>query len=250
MSGDVINLPTSLKNCDITGLNTVSGYIGDIPNSVITLNLGGNSAVSGDTSDIFSAMTIVVLGPGNNNFVSGNTSGFYSGMTNIYFNCNNTIFGDVINLPRKLGSTGLSGDGCLINGSNTISGNTADIPPQSNNFEINGFNTIDGSLSDLPPLLNNVKIGGNNTITGYTSGKVWNNPMNRLNIESSLPGVGFTNTNIDNILIDLSYTGTTWSGYYKNIVLVGIDVPKRTSASDAAVAYLTGSPRSVSITLL
>ena len=49
-----------------------------------------------------------------------------------------------------------------------------------------------------------LKITGKNTVTGYTAGHYWGPKMNSLYIVSSLVGVGFTNTQIDNMLIDLS----------------------------------------------
>jgi hypothetical protein len=71
-----------------------------------------------------------------------------------------------------------------------------------------------------------------------------------LQIDTNLSLVGFTDTQIDNILIDINNRVTSWNPDNSNTIqLHGISIPKRTIASQTAFSALTGSPNNVTILL-
>jgi len=103
----------------------------------------------------------------------------------------NTVFGDVVDLPRSLklmlliGNTVVGGKasdlppnmkGIILYGANTLSGAINDISKRIKFFYIAGLNTLSGNISDFGPDADDFLIQGNNTINNYT-GKVWPKQM-------------------------------------------------------------------------
>jgi len=85
--------------------------------------------------------------------------GALSGLT--FFSCggSNTLSGDIANLP-----TGLTYFGCY--GSNTLSGDVANLPTGLTYFNCGGNNTISGDIANLPTGLTLFRCTGSNTISG------------------------------------------------------------------------------------
>jgi len=85
--------------------------------------------------------------------------GALSGLT--YFACggSNTISGDIANLP-----SGLTYFSCT--GSNTISGDIANLPSGLTYFKCTGSNTVSGDIANLPTGLTYFYCTGSNTISG------------------------------------------------------------------------------------
>ena len=118
-------------------------------------------------------------------------------------------------------------------GSNTVSGDLADLPANMTYFYCYGSNIISGDIADIPVNMTYFYCGGSNTVSAYTAGRVWAANMSYV---ACLPaaGSGLDATEVDNLLIDLA--ATTWAGA-KTINIAGNNAT-RTAASDAAVNTL------------
>ena len=149
-----------------------------------------------------------------------------SGLT--YFRCygSNTISGDLANLP-----SGLTYFYCT--GSNTISGDLANLPSGLTAFQCAGFNTISGDLANLPSGLTYFYCTGSNTVSGYT-GKIWTTKPATFILVSTGAG-GLSEAEVDQLLIDFD-DDLGWA-VGNVITLTGTNAP-RSGASDAAVISL------------
>lgn len=261
ISGDVSNLPSGISEFLIIGSNTLSGNLSGIPQSISNIYILGNNTISGSISGLSNSVTsLIILG---NNTISGDVSTLPSNLSVLNISGNNTISGDVSGISMStitrltvLGSNTISGDISNISslpliefgvyGNNTLSGNVASIPSSITNFQVSGSNTIFGSLSDIPSGVQTFIIGGLSTVNDYVSGRTWSSTMRQISV-NGLTSSGFSASEIDNILIDLYNTSPTWVGNSKSILLKGVDVPKRTSSSDAAVFGLTSIGVSISL---
>ena len=247
ITGDVANLPTSTDRLLIYGIRGVTGRTENLPRDLQYCYLGSISGytggISGSTASFPTGCTVFQL-YAEGNYISGQTSDLISGMTSLSISGGtNPISGNINSIP-----TGITFF-ALYEG-NTISGNTTGLSGKTllSTLSLSGFNTIDGSINDLPKSLKYISITGNNTITGYTSGYLWNTQLNYLQIDTNVPLVGFTDTQIDNILIDINNRVTSWDPSNSNTIqLHGISIPRRTLASQAAYSALTGSPNNVTI---
>jgi hypothetical protein len=173
ISGDTSGLPTGLTDCFIANnsLNTISGDTSGLPRSGNTVIYGFNT-ISGNISNLpYSATSIEING---NNTISGNTSGLPGSINSLIINQNggvsfltgNTISGNIS------GFTGNSLQTIFIAGSNTISGNTSNIPttPSFINLSLYGNNTLSGDIINIPSNIQKFQIIGNNTLSGNISG--------------------------------------------------------------------------------
>jgi len=267
ISGNTMDIPSGVTVFQIIGQSYVYGDLGMIPSGITNLYIFGNNYISGSTCSL-SARTALdggtlvisnndgsttgntITGPlsclpkkintlhiGGNNTISGNTLDFPTGSTtsvSLYLNMggSNTITGDVNDIPKYTTSL-------FLTGQNTISGNTSGLPTNVTAMILGGNNTLSGRLDDIPNNLFYIDIQGNSNITEYT-GKTWVNNMNLLRILPSNSATKFTDTSIDELLIDL--TGYTWSfssrfGTNPKIELRGTG----TTASQAAKDKLSGS---------
>ena len=243
IAGAAADIPSTVKYLSLSGTNTITGTVTDLPTQLIYCALSNNTKITGNTSDFPSTLTTLKL-VGGDNQISGNIANFPSQIKYLTITGGTSpIYGNVSSIPNTV--TILA----LYEG-NTLSGNTSSLTSKPLvEFSLYGSNTLAGSVNSLPTTLEQVSIGGNNTVTGYTAGYNWNTSIGTVVLLSNTPGVGFTNTAIDNILIDLNNRVTNWTRT-KSITLKGIDTPKRTSYSNSAVNTLTGSSKGVTIILV
>ena len=115
--------------------------------------------------------------------------------------------------------------------------NTIDLPRVMTYLNLgNTKSVLTGDVADLPSVMTYLYLGNTKSVlTEYTSPRTWPNNMYYLNIYAVSPG-GLDSTEVDNLLIDLA--ATTWTAE-KKIYIQGTNAA-RTSASDAAVATLSG----------
>jgi hypothetical protein len=192
ISGDTSSFDAPIDRLDIGGNNTVSGDTSGFPNTITRLSIQGNNTISGPLSGFtFTGSNVYIDIRGNNTIygdgtgkpsgtttliisnttstpqtgttISGNIS-TYSGasLTNLQLQGENTISGDTSDIPRNVTVFSLAGY-------NTISGDCANLP-NGVTYTITGNNTIGGDISGLPNTFNSLLIGGNNTISGNIGG--------------------------------------------------------------------------------
>ncbi|MGK9476947.1 hypothetical protein ACSSV9_09015, partial [Melioribacter sp. OK-6-Me] len=119
-------------------------------------------------------------------------------------------------------------------GSNTLTGNIADLPAGLTLLNIGGYNTLTGNIADAPAVVTYLSISGRNTLADYTAGRIWANNFRHLYLRPAA-GYGLSSTEVDNLLIDLANVNTFTNE--KQIDIAGNNAP-RTSASGAAVSTL------------
>lgn len=239
ITGNISNLPTNTDRLTVRGFSEISGNTADLPRDLLECNIGtvsGNCSVTGSIASLPTGCTRVDLV--GNNSLTGSISDIIPTMKYFQLSGGTTnVSGDISSIP-----TGIV-EFATIDTNTTISGNTSSLTSLTSikRLQITGLNTLDGSINDLPTSLNIITVSGNNTLTGYTSGYLWNTTFYSLEINTLLPGVGFIDTQIDDILNDLNTRVTNWGdgSIQKIIKLKGISFPKRTSASDAAYTNLT-----------
>jgi len=289
IEGNIADIPSGLTYFAVYGFNTISGNTVDIPSGITTFYLYGFNTLVGDISNIpisgtgfiaygynslsgnvlsLSAHTLLrTLGVANRessptgNTIDGDIKDIPKKLNYFELRGNNTIYGDIINMPTGSTSIGtsqyfnltglntVSGQASDISvhvsdfffgGNNTLSGDTSDF---SNNIDVmwvGGLNEITGDIANLPPNAYNIRITGLNTIKDYTSGRSWTPNMNDLTIIPASPATNFLSTSeVDNLMNDL--TGTTWSNSSRfgqsQITLVGT----ASTASQSARNKLSGA---------
>jgi hypothetical protein len=120
-------------------------------------------------------------------------------------------------------------------GTNTTTGNIANLPSGLTTYINLGSNTTTGDIANLPSGLTYYYNTGSNTTNTYTAGRIWKTPFEYFYLRSV---TGLSTTAVDNILIDMASSITTSAGN-KTIDLQGTN-GARTSASNSAVTYLQG----------
>lgn len=249
LSGQISALPRPATYVDIEGLNTLDGPVTDLPPNIVFLILFGNNTLTGNVSGIPTSLTTLYLE--GNNSVSGNVTGLPPNLTQLEVKGTNTLTGDVNNIPKSIYYV------LNITGNNTLSGDIANLPPSLQGVSLDGFNTVTGDIASLPSVMIFIQLLGNNTVFGnlaniplvatyinivsttasvnaYTAGRAWSSTMEYINL---IPGAsGFASSAVDNILIDLAASATTWINYMAVNILGASGA--RTAASDAAVATL------------
>jgi hypothetical protein len=245
-------LPTSLTNFRCTGSNTVSGDLADLPTSLTYFLCYGSNTVSGDLADLPTSLTYFICS--GSNTVSGDLADLPTNLTSFSCYGSNTVSGDLADLPTNLivffcsGSNTVSGDLAdlptnlivfLCYGNNTISGDLVSLPTSLTNFRCTGSNTVSGDLADLPTNLTYFRCSGSNTVSTYTSPHTFNSSINYFLLLPAT-GYGLDSTEVDNLLIDLDASGMS-----RGTIDISGNNAARTSASDAAIASLTGNGVSV-----
>jgi hypothetical protein len=234
---------TEFRINEITLFSILSEY--KKMSNLINLRLQNGAIIIGDLSDLSSSLEELLLF--GENTITGDLSDLPSGMTYFYVKGHNTITGDIADLPDDLGLFG-------IYGNNTVSGNIGDLPDDLNYFIASGNNTVSGDIADLPASCSYIWIDGNATVSGdfadvpaetfycvirgesqvnTYSEHEWTATMFRIYLDQA-DGYGLDETEVDNLLIDLS--DANWSNV-KKIDIIGPNAP-RSSASDEAVATL------------
>ena len=157
----------------------------------------------------------------------------------------NTISGDTSDLPTSL-------EKLYIDGDNTISGNTTGLPSGLTNLLIRGNNTISGNVNNLPTGLVQTVIEGYNTMNGdfadippnsTNNSILGSNTINTYTYPHSWPAqmqffqvIGSV-SNTPTVIDNLliDFTGTTWSGL-KVIYLKGSSGATATDAVNALIS--------------
>lgn len=189
VTGSTSQLPRSLQYFSNIGggtdfsLNSIDGLFSGLPPGLLEMRIGSdNSSIIDNISNIPNSVKYfghVGAASSNSNYF-GDVSGISTKPLeyfNIFFQ-NNTISGNIINLPRTL--THFS-----VGGQNTLTGNIKDAPPNITQslgydgnfprdrglFVVGGQNTIFGTTSDFPFTGTDygIDISGNNTISGPLS---------------------------------------------------------------------------------
>ena len=210
ISFDIGTLPTGIEYVAIHSINTVYGTLNEIPTGITDFIVNGYNTITGDISSLSSSL------------INFEVRGY------------NTITGDVGYLPTNL-------ETFILDGYNTIFGQIRNQPANLEAVYWLGYNTVSGSISDISPAAQTVYITGQNTVSDYYS---WNlsTTVNIFYINPVSPG-GLASDEVDKFLINADTYVTLWING-KTIYLKGNNAA-RTSASDAAVASLTGKGVSI-----
>ena len=176
-----------------------------------------NSAFVGDLSD-FPPVTYYLSMNGCSN-LTGNISDFPP--VTYYLNlgdCRN-LTGNISDLPPV--TYYLNIDNCR-----NLTGNIADLPPVTNLLSMVNCSNLTGNIAGLPPVTYYLSMNGCSNLTGALN-------VTETIREIYLQGTGMSASDTDQTLINLAATTTVTSGGTLRIK------KNRTSASDAAFAYLS-----------
>jgi len=143
-----------------------------------------------------------------------------SSMTLFYCTGENTLTG-TLSLPASMTYF-------LCTGSNTLNG-TLSLPASMTYFICAGSNTLSGTLT-LPSSMTYFDCEGANTLSGYTT-QAFNNNMNLFYLTTT-SGAGFSETEVDQLIIDLD--NSAWAGSSRLLKLTGSAIAAPTEASAAA----------------
>jgi hypothetical protein len=267
ISGNTVDIPSGITRFFLYGFNTLVGDISNIPISGAGFIAYGHNSLSGDVLSLSAHTLLRTLGVANREFsptgntIDGDINNIPKKLNYLELRGNNTIYGNIINMPTGSTVTGssqyfnltglntVSGQASDISvhvsdfflaGQNKLSGNTSQFPSNIEVLWVGGLNELTGDIADLPPNAWNIQITGNNTIKDYTPGRSWAPNMNVLKITPSFSATNFlTTTEVDNLMNNL--TGTTWSVSTRfgnpQIILIGT----ASTASQLARTKLSGS---------
>ena len=200
-TGDVGDIPPSLYEFRVHGVNTVFGDIANIPSGLARLEVSGINSITGDIANLKASLP------------------------NLQVSGNNTISGDIANLKASLAILQVSGN-------NTISGDIASLKPGLDFFEVRGLNTTTGSINSLPASLRSYANLGNNTTTStgtfFAPTLMW-----RFYLHNAHPR---SQTEIDDILISL--TSVLIWGEARLVDIRGLNSAAPSSAGLAAKAII------------
>ena len=129
----------------------------------------------------------------------------------------------------------------VCKGNNTLSGDMANLPASLTTFNCGGNNTLSGDIANLPTGLTYFSCGGRNTISNYTTPHTWTTKPAAFQLKPVAPG-GLSTAEIDQLLIDFD-DDLAWSSG-NAIELTGANAA-RSSASDAAVSNMVAEECSV-----
>jgi hypothetical protein len=146
VTGIVSDLPDSLLEFT-TVKTTITGTTGQFPPNLVTCRVEGSSVITGIANALPKSIRSLIISGGN------------------------LISGDVGTLPGGASTPLPPGTmvNCVINGFNTLTGNTADLPKPTGLLIITGNNEITGDIANLSKAVQ-VEILGKNTISGNISG--------------------------------------------------------------------------------
>ena len=162
------------------------------------------------------------------NHYSFNIATINASVTKISLTGNNTVSGSIAGLTSL---TYLK-----VQGSTTISGSVAGLTGLTVLY-VTGSNTLAWDINDTPAGVYYLRIIGLNQIATYTAGHTWlATTMQYVLISPVAPGL--SETEVDNLLIDLAASTSAWAG--SKVVWLAGNNAARSAASDAAVTYLQG----------
>ena len=194
------------------------GDIKDLPRVTSYLNIGNCTQVTGALADL--PRVTRDLNIGNCTKVTGALADLPRVTRDLTLNNCPQVTGALADLPRV--TSLLSMWGCT-----RVTGSLADLPRVTSLLSLWGCTRVTGSLADLPRVTSYLNIGDCTHVTGALS------PSPTLKT-ISLQNTGMTVADTDQTLINLASVTTVTSGGILRIK------HNRTSASDAAVASLTG----------
>jgi hypothetical protein len=216
LTGNIGNIPTGTTQFITQSRDNISGNTSSLTsftqlrtlvleNDDPILALGTGNTINGDIDNLPKGITFLLIAGFNT--ISGSVSNMITGSTAAtgYFNIrgNNTVGGNISGASNNFTNFILAGS------DSTLSGNTSDIPNNVQIMLIGGQNTLSGDLGSIKSGVTFVDIGGRNSIDTYT-GKTWTNGLNRLRVTAStVYNTGYTTTQLDQLLNDL--TGYTWA---------------------------------------
>lgn len=268
--GNVADLPNSTLNCVITGNNTLSGNTSDLPTPSGLLIIGGpNNTLTGNVANLSNAVQVEIYGQ---NTISGNISGFTNGNTStvrLVITGQNTVTGSIADFTNLLtlsrieitGDSSFSGNlsdlpiasptpiltfvtlvpSAIPAIGNTFNGSTSTLPASLTSIQLASSGTFSGDLIDLPTGVQRFNLSMNTNLT-YDLGisRVWATDFFSLDLPSTTGTLwnGFTTTETDKLLIDISGTFVTTSSITNRFNIRCGDTPKRTSASNAAFTLI------------
>lgn len=177
VSGDLSDLPTTLRNFDIRG-----GLYGSGGQQYVGAYLG-NHAITGDLKDLPKSLNEGLLIYGSNSNITGNIANLQRDLGYVDIPAPNTITGslDDTDFTRLFvfaiyGNNTITGD---IKAFSHLSGisridNDQNLRTGLQGLVIRGNNTVTGNLSSLPDSITDTDLRGNNTIYTYYDGTVDN----------------------------------------------------------------------------
>jgi len=171
---DIVDgLPPNLEHCEIWGSNMVSGLVNGLPFNLKTLILAGNNSLSGDVSNLPISLTDTLYLAGQN-VVGGDISTLPSNLQNIFISGIGTIPGEII--TGDIDTLNSSVVNFTILGNNEITGQILSTSSHDNllSLDIEGNNTITGNTANLPQNIQNLKILGQNNLNIFTGGSKTN----------------------------------------------------------------------------
>lgn len=230
VSGDLGGLSNSVTEIRIKGTNTVTGDISTLPPNLTTILVWGSNTLYGNVST-FNYSTLLLIQILGNNIISGNinTINLKTDAT-LQIEGSNTLTGDIGTFGNSFAYSSIT-----IKGNNTIYGNIQNLPSNAIRIGIYGNNTISGDLSLINLNTQSLYVYGNNTISLFSdSTRVF---TGLLQIE--IIGSGFNSTNIDKLLT--SYANSTWIGFVRKLRIKGTSTPKYTNTSSYNTIDITKS---------
>lgn len=261
VTGDISNLPSTLEQFNLYGVNTTYGDIANLKPGLRIYNNRGYNTTTGDIANLPSSLTYYYNA--GSNTVTGDIANLKTSLTSFY-SVAGFVYGDLSNLNTSSLDAFYTGSSCYITGdikyipascnyfatyNCAVTGTVSNLLSTSfTTFYVSGTPSIGGDLINFPSTIGTLYIYNNDKKLNYTAGKTWSSTMFRVVIRPTV-GNGFTSTETDNLLIDLYNTGATWpAGSGSAYRYVSIARTSRTSASDAAVFGLTSSGITVIIT--
>lgn len=187
--------------------NKIYGEVSSIPRDVLQLSISASRTFNG--------------------VVKGDFLNLPRGLKHLYLN-ESGIVGDVKFLPRNISSLN-----CF--NSSMVSGFFRDIPQSCESIGLSGAITLSGDISDFRGKIQSLTLYSSTVI--YSGGKqIFKEGVDTITLRPN-PGV-LTSAMIDQLLIDLG--GQVQKAIGNRTIDLRGNCAARTSASDAAVAYLQG----------
>ena len=220
ITGSLADLPPLTNALNLANCSLITGSLADLPPLTNALNLNNCSLITGSLADLPPLTDILNLA--NCSLITGSLADLPPLTNTLYLTNCSLITGSLVDLPPLT-------DTLYLPNCSLITGSLADLPPLTNYLSLTNCSLITGSLADLPPLTQSLYLTNCSLMTGsYTRVNGNNVPT-----YTYLDYTGLSATDMDNTLI--AYANCT-----KNNGIFRANGKTRTSASDSAVATLSG----------